>query len=81
MQELGSSIKKWWTIDVVAVGSNAIGVVAAGFWNSIGIVAVSFLNAMGLVVIGPRKRNGVRCDRRRQRCPESLPLAASTPSG
>ena len=37
----------WFTADIVAAGQNAIGVVAAGFWNSIGLVAISALNAMG----------------------------------
>ena len=53
MEQSVDGIRKWITIDNLAVGENALGVVAAGGWNSIGLVAVSFMNAMGLVSIGP----------------------------
>ncbi len=44
---------QWYTADIVAVGSNAIGVVAAGAFNAIGIVALGLLNALGLVSVSP----------------------------
>ncbi len=54
-----SRLKQWFTIDTIAVGNSAIGLVAAGTFNSVALVAVSFLNAMGLVAIGGLNATGV----------------------
>ena len=43
----------WLTVDNVAVGDTAVGVVAAGRWTAIAMVAVAWLNALGLVTISP----------------------------
>ncbi len=48
-----SVLSSWFTIDNIAVGSSAVGVVAAGTWNAIAMVAISFLNAIGLVSFSP----------------------------
>ena len=53
MPESDSPIARWFTVDTLAAGGNALGVVAAGTWNSIGLVAISLLNAMGLVAFAP----------------------------
>ena len=53
---------------MVAVGQNAIGIVAAGLYNSFGIAALSLLNAMGLGSFGPINSMGSR-----------LPSVGSTP--
>ena len=37
-----SSLSSWMTIDNIAVGNSAVGVVAAGAWNAIAMVAISF---------------------------------------
>ena len=49
----------WADVGIVAIGQNAIGIVAAGVWNSLGIAALSLLNAMGLVSFGPINSMGV----------------------
>ena len=53
----------WITVDTIAVGTTAIGGVAAGLVNAIGLVAISFLNAMGLVTIQSSERSGTCCHR------------------
>ena len=57
----------WADVGIIAVGQNAIGIVAAGVWNSFGIAALSLLNAMGLVSFGPINAMGLVANRRRQR--------------
>ena len=47
----------WADVGIVAIGQNAIGIVAAGVWNSFGIAALSLLNAMGVIAIGGGKSN------------------------
>ena len=49
----------WADVGIIAVGQNAIGIVAAGVWNSFGIAALSLLNAMGLVSFGPINSMGL----------------------
>ena len=46
-------------VGIVAVGQNAIGIVAAGLYNSFGIAALSLLNAMGLGSFGPINSMGL----------------------
>ena len=42
----------WADVGIIALGQNAMGIVAAGPYNSIGIATLSLINAMGLVAIG-----------------------------
>ena len=46
-------------VGIIAVGKNAIGIVAASAYNSFGIAAVSLLNAMGIVTFAPGNAMGL----------------------
>ena len=50
---------RWADVGIIAVGQNAIGIVATGLYNSFGIVALSLLNAMGLVSFSPVNSMGL----------------------